>query len=126
MVLLLRFIHTFREDVFNVRDPFLLAVSMSLQHDMFMILFNLEAATAVTQFKAFTCVAFRINLIFISSCLLHSNCKIFVTFAIRPNKGVKGSLRAPLVATQRHGLLGYFRIESWNGLTRETFACISA
>ena len=38
MVLLLRCIPTFREDVFNVRDPFLLAVSMSLQHDMFMIL----------------------------------------------------------------------------------------
>ena len=44
----------------------------------------------MTQFKAFTCVAFRINLIFISSCLLQSNCKVFVTFAMRPNKGSTG------------------------------------
>jgi len=93
---------------------------------MFMILFNLSAAAAVTQFKAFTCVDFRINLIFISSCLLQSTCKSFVAFAMRPNKGVNGSLRAPLVATQRHGLLGYFRIESWNSLTHETFPCIRA
>ena len=80
----------------------------------------------MTQFKAFTCVAFRINLIFISSCLLQSKSKkIFVTFAMRPNKGVNGSLRAPLVATQHHGLLVFFRIENWNGLTREnTFPCI--
>jgi len=45
---------------------------------------------------------------------------------MHPNKGVNGSLRAPLIATQLHGLLGCFRIESWNGLTRKAFPCIRA
>ena len=62
----------------------------------------------MTQFKAFTCVAFRKKLILISSCLLQSNCKnIFVTFALDPNKGVNGSLRALLVLLS---VMGYSAI----------------